>query len=142
MLPPPVEGGGIGGSGLIGVSSAATLQVPVQGGGMGGSGLIGVSSAATLQVPVQGGGIGGSGLIGVSSAAIMLPPPVEGGGIGGNGLIGVANAEKLMVAATMVLKIIVQIFVRMDFMGECSFIGRIGLQRKGNPIGGHRLPQK
>jgi len=118
------------GSGLIGVSSAAM----VVGGGIGGSGLIGVSSVAL----VVGGGMGGSGLIGVSSAAMVV-----GGGIGGRGLIGVANAEEVMVAATKVLKITVQIFVLMDFvMGECSLVGRNALQRKGNPNGGGRLPQK
>jgi hypothetical protein len=85
--------------------------------------------------------MGGSGLMGVSSAA-MLPLPVEVGGVGRIWRIGVANTEEVMVAATKVLKIIVQIFVRMDFMGECSLIGRNALQRKGNPIGGHRLPQK
>jgi hypothetical protein len=67
---------------------------------------------------------------------------VVGGGIGGSGLIGVANAEEVMVAATKALKITVQIFVLMDFIGECSLIGRNALQRKGNPKGGDRLPRK
>jgi len=143
-LPLPVEGGGIGGRGLIGVSSAATmLPLPVEGGGIGGKGLIGVSSAATmLPLPVEGGGIGGRGLIGVSSAATMLPLPVEGGGSGGRGLIGDAKAEEAMVAARIELRITEQIFVQMDFMGEGSLIGRNTLQRKGNPNRGDRLPQK
>ena len=48
MLPPPVVGGGSGGNGLPGVSSAAMLPPPVVGGGSGGRGLPGVSSVATL----------------------------------------------------------------------------------------------
>jgi hypothetical protein len=50
--------------------------------------------------------------------------------------------EDAMVAARIVAKITVQIFVQKDFMGECSLTGRNTLQRKGNPKGGHRLPQK
>ena len=138
----PGHGGGMRGSGLMGVSSAATMQSPGHGGGMGGSGLMGVLSAATMQSPGQGGGMGGSGLMGVSSTAMLLPAPVEVGGVARIWRIGVANAEEVMVAATKVLKITLQIFVLMDFMGECSLVGRNALQRKGNPIGGHRLPQK
>ena len=98
----------------------ATLPPPVVGGGSGGNGLPGVSSAATLPPPVVGGGSGGNGLPGVSSAA-TLPPPVVGGGSGGNGLPGVAKAEETMVAARKVPKITVQIFGQIDFMGESSF---------------------
>jgi hypothetical protein len=72
----------------------------------------------------------------------MLPPPVVGGGSGGIGLPGVAKADEVTVAERIAPKIIVQIIEQVDFIEECSFIGRNTLQRKGNPNGEHRLPQK
>jgi len=52
-LPPPVVGGGSGGNGLPGVSSAATLPPPVVGGGSGGNGLPGVAKAEETMVAAR-----------------------------------------------------------------------------------------
>jgi hypothetical protein len=118
--------------GLPGESSFAMLPPPVVGGGSGGMGLPGESSFAMLPPPVVGGGSGGMGLPGESSTAMRAPPMVT----------GVAKAEEVIVVERIAPKIIVQIVEQVDFMEECSFIGRNTLQRKGNPNGEHRLPQK